>query len=135
MGMRLYYKNKKGIMFMEVKTLKFEWKELDTIFEEILNKILNKKIACSVSADEYDYWAVSFVDYRMPIEEIKKVCDFIKATQDDMEEAFPSEGEEKSRDLGMGVSEKLISQYLNTAWKKTFADDDGLYLIDCSSVV
>lgn len=119
---------------MEVKTLKFEWKELDTIFEEILNKILKKKIACSVSADEYDYWTISFVDYRMPIEEIKKVCDFIKATQDDMEEAFPSEGEEKSRDLGMGVSEKLLSQYLNTAWKKTYADDDGLYLIDCYSV-
>ena len=120
---------------MEVKTLKFEWKELDTIFEAILNKILNKKIVCSLSADQYDYWAVSFVNYRMPIDEIQKVCDYVKATQDNIEEAFPFEGEDTSRDLGMGVSEKLLSQYLNTTWKKTYADDEVLYLIECSSDV
>lgn len=135
MGMRLYYKNKKGIMFMEVKTLKFEWKELNNIFETILCKIVDKKISCTVKADDYNYWAVRFVNYGMPICEIQKLCHYVNANQDDIEDAYPIEGENESHDLGMGISEKLLSQYLNTVWKKTFADDDGLYLIDCSSNV
>lgn len=117
---------------MEVRTIKFEWEALDAIFEEIFKNILNKTIECLVDCDDYDYWGVRFVDYEMPLDEIEKVYSYASANEKERGDAFPVEDENVCRDFGVKISVKLLSKHLGYTWKKQFADEDALYLIECA---
>ena len=116
---------------MEVRTTKFEWKELDAIFEAIFKEILGKTIKCWADFDTYDYWGVRFVDYEMPLDEIETVCSYVQANEKERKDAFPMEDETITRDFGAGITSKLLSKYLGYTWKKEIADEDALYLIEC----
>ena len=116
---------------MEVRTIKLTWKELDCVFEEVLDKILGKSIKCSTDFDDYSYWAVRFVNYSMPVGEVEQVCQMINANEEERKEALPPEEESFSNDFGMSIADKLLSWHLGCAWKKIYADEDALYLIDC----
>ena len=59
---------------MEVRTIKLEWEELDSLFENIFKEVLGKTIQCHVDFDDQTYWGVRFKDYEMPVEEIESVC-------------------------------------------------------------
>ena len=119
---------------MEVKTIKLKWGELDTLFEVFFKQILGKTIKCNVDCDNYDYWGVRFVDYQMPIDEIEAVCTFVHANEKERKEALPFDDETVTRDLGMSISAKLLSMFLGYTWKKEFADEDALYLIECATL-
>lgn len=116
---------------MKVNTIKLEWKALDMIFEAIFLKVLGKTIQCTVDFDSYDYWGVKFFDYEMPIDEIEAVCSFVHANEKERKDAFPMEDESVARDLGVSIASKLLSNHLGFTWKKEFADEDALYLIEC----
>ena len=117
---------------MEVKTIKLKWDELDKLFEVFFEQILGKTIKCAVDFDNYDYWGVRFVDYQMPINEIEAVCTFVHANEKERKDAFPAEDENVSRDFGEAITSKLLSKHLGYTWKKEFADEDALYLIECT---
>lgn len=117
---------------MEVRTMKLEWDELNTLFETIFKEILGKTIECLVDCDSYDYWGVKFVDYEMPIGEIETVCSFVHANEKERKDAFPVEDESVARDFGVNIASKLLSNHLGFTWKKQFADEDALYLIECA---
>ena len=117
---------------MEVRTIKLEWNELDAIFEAIFKKILGKTIKCEADFDTYDYWGVRFVNYEMPLDEIETVCSSVQANEKERKDAFPVDSARISRDFGAVITSKLLSKYLGCAWKKDFADDDALYLIECT---
>lgn len=119
---------------MKVNTIKLEWKALDTIFEAIFLKVLGKPIQCTVDFDSYDYWGVRFVDYEMSVDEIETVCSYVHANEKERKDAFPVEGASVSRDFGAGISSKLLSNHLGYTWKKQFADEDALYLIECAGM-
>ena len=119
---------------MEVKTIKLSWEELDTIFEAILKEILGKTIKCSTNFDDYSYWAVQFENYEMPVDEIELICNSVKANLEERSEALPPDNEPFSRDFGMSISAKLLSRHLACTWKKIFADEDALYLLECSNL-
>jgi len=119
---------------MEVKTIKLTWEELDSIFEVVLKDILGKTIKCSTNFDDYSYWAVQFEDYEMPVDEIEKICNFVKANLEERREALPPDNEPCSRDFGMSISAKLLSLHLTCTWSKIFADEDALYLLECVSI-
>lgn len=121
----------KGKLIMEVRTMKLEWVELSTLFETIFKEILGKTIQCTVDFDSYDYWGVKFVDYEMPLNEIVAVCALVHANEKECKEAFPVEGASVSRDFGAGIASKLLSKHLGCTWKKQFADEEALYLIEC----
>lgn len=116
---------------MEVRTTKLEWAELDTLFEAIFKEILGKTIKCKADFDSYDYWGVRFVDYEMSVNEIETVCSCVHASEKERKDAFPVEGASVSRDFGAAITSKLLSRYLGYTWKKEFADEDALYLIEC----
>ena len=120
---------------MEVRTIKMEWDELDSLFENFFKVVLGKTIKCHVDFDDQTYWGVRFVDYAMPVAEIEEVCHAVKAIQEERKEAFPPEdGDGVSHDFGLSISEKILIYHLGCNWKKTFADEDALYLIECSDI-
>lgn len=118
---------------MEIRSIKMEWEELDSLFENFFNDVLGKTIKCHVDFDDQTYWGVRFDDYEMPMSEIEAVCFAVKANQEERVEAFPpDEGETTSRDFGLSIASKILSHKLGCTWKKIFADEDALYLLDCS---
>lgn len=120
---------------MEVRTIKMEWDELDSLFENFFKVVLGKTIKCHVDFDDQTYWGVRFKDYEMTVDEVESVCYAVKANQEERKEAFPPEdGDGVSHDFGLNISEKILSYHLGCTWKKTFADEDALYLIECSDI-
>ena len=120
---------------MDVRTIKLEWEELDSLFENFFKEVLGKTIKCHVDFDDQTYWGVRFKDYEMPVEEIEAVCYAVKANQAERKEAFPPDaGETHSRDFGLSIASKILSYRLGCTWKKIFADEDALYLIECSDI-
>ena len=119
---------------MEVRTIKLTWEELNGVFEEVLGKILGKSIKCSSDFDDYSYWGVRFMDYSMPIGEVEQVCQMVNANEEERKEALPPEEEAFSNDFGMSIADKLLSWHLGCTWKKLFADEDALYLLECEDI-
>lgn len=120
---------------MEIRSIKMEWEELDSLFEKFFKEILDKTIKCHVDFDDQTYWGVRFKDYEMPVEEIEEICYAVKANQSERKEAFPAdEGETHIRDFGLSIASKILSYHLGCTWKKIFADEDALYLIECSDI-
>ena len=120
---------------MEVRTIKMEWEELDKLFENFFKEDLSKTIKCHVDFDDQTYWGVRFKDYEMPIDEVETVCYSVKANQAERVEAFPpDEGETTSRDFGLSIATKILSFQLGCTWKKIFADEDALYLLECEDI-
>ena len=120
---------------MDVRTIKLEWEELDSLFENFFKEVLGKTIKCHVDFDDQTYWGVRFMDYEMPVEEVEAICYAVKANQAERKEAFPpDEGETHSRDFGLSIASKILSYHLSCTWKKIFADEDALYLIECSDI-
>ena len=120
---------------MEVRTIKMEWDELNLLFENFFKEVLGKTIKCDADFDDQTYWAVRFKDYEMPVSEVETVCYAVKANQEERKEAFPPEdGDGISRDFGLSICEKILSQYLGCTWKKIYAEEDALYLLECSDI-
>lgn len=120
---------------MEIRSIKMEWEELDSLFENFFKEILGKTIKCHVDFDDQTYWGVQFVDYDMPVAEIEEICHAVKANQEERKEAFPPEDEDEfSHDFGLGISAKILSHHLGCTWKKIFADEDALYLLECTDI-
>ena len=120
---------------MDVRTIKLDWEELDSLFENFFKEVLGKTIMCHVDFDDQTYWGVRFKDYEMPVEEVEAICYAVKANQAERKEAFPpDEGETHSRDFGLSIASKILSYHLGCTWKKIFADEDALYLIECSDI-
>jgi hypothetical protein len=125
----------KGSTIMEVRTIKMEWDELDSLFENFFKEVLGKTIKCHVDFDDQTYWGVRFKDYEMPVVEVETVCYAVKANQAERKEAFPpDEGETHSRDFGLSIATKILSYHLGCTWQKIFADEDALYLIECTDI-
>lgn len=119
---------------MEIKTMKLTWEELDSIFETIFENILCKSVKCKADFDDHSYWGVRFMDYQMPIVEVEQICQLVKANDDERKEAFPPDNEAYSNDFGMSIADKLLSWHLGCTWKKLFADEDALYLLECADI-
>ena len=120
---------------MEIRSIKMEWEELDSLFENFFKDLLGKTIKCHVDFDDQTYWGVRFVDYEMPVAEIEEICHAVKANQEERKEAFPPEdGDAFSHDFGLSISAKILSHHLGCTWQKIFADEDALYLLECNDI-
>lgn len=120
---------------MEVRTIKMDWDEMDALFENFFKEVLGKTIKCHVDFDDYSYWGVRFEGYEMPVSEVEAVCYAVKANQEERTEAFPpDDGDTTSRDFGLSIAAKILSYRLGCTWKKIFADEDALYLLECTNI-
>ena len=54
----------------EISARKITWSEVGSTIKGELKKLLGKDIECLAQKADYDYWAIRFSDYEMPIEEL-----------------------------------------------------------------
>ena len=120
---------------MDVRTIKMVWEELDTLFESFFSEVLGKTVKCHADFADQTYWGVRFVGYEMPVAEIEEICHAVKANHEERKGAFPHEdGDDVSHDFGLSISAKILSHHLGCTWKKIFADEDALYLLECEDI-
>lgn len=117
----------------KLETWELPWALVGDIVSAQLGNILGKEIKCKASLDDWDYWAVKFQKYRMPIDEIELVCRYVSATAQERKDAFPLDGETTVGSLGNDITTKLLSLGLGATWEKSFSDKQVLYLIGCEA--
>ena len=71
----------------------------------------------------------------MPVDNVETVCYAFKANQEERKEALqPEDGDSVRHDFGLNISEKILSHHLGSTWIKIYADEDALYLSECSDI-
>ncbi len=107
------------------------WEAVSRFISNELFRILGKEIKCKAKMDDYDYWAVNFLRYKMPIDEIEKICCHLDANDVERSDAFPTEKEDHVKSFGVAIANKLLSSAIRCFWRNMLATKDKLYLIDC----
>ena len=112
-------------------TWELPWVLVGDIVGAQLSNILGTDIKCKANLDDWDYWSVRFIDYRMPVQDIKIVCNSVHATKKEKKDAYPMEGEKDVGSLGNDIVVKLLSNGMGASWEFSYAKENALYLIGC----
>ena len=116
--------------FSEKHALKLSWDEVCRIVSDEIEEIIGIRVSCKASVVEMDFWALEFNDCRISLPNLCQLLQAAQAAPEDWEEALTVERETSSvRDIGMLLTQKLISRHLNLAWEHALAIDDSLWLI------
>ena len=115
----------------EITTIQLSWDEVEEKAESLFVKILGKKITCNTTHDVYDFWGIGFFNYRMNIEEIEKICNYVNANEYERGEAFPMSPDTHVRSFGGEIANKILAASMDMSFQKVLAIEDGLFLIGC----
>lgn len=116
----------------ELVTIELTWEQVAEKMEDILGRILGVNLECSTTQDDTDFWGVKLGGYRMSLEEVGKVCDYVCADESERKDAYPSdEAESTVGDFGVEIANKLLALSLGIHFKKYLVEDKCLLLIDC----
>ncbi len=115
----------------QVVTYEPSWTTVSRFISDELFGIFGKEIECKAKMDAWDYWAVQFSEYQMPLSEVKEICDRLDIDEEDRKDTFPTEGEQFVKGLGLSIVDKLLSLRLKKKWTEMMATEDKLFLINC----
>jgi len=116
--------------FSEKHALKLSWDEVCRIVSDEIEEIIGIRVSCKASVVEMDFWAMEFNDCRISLPNLCQLLQAAQAAPEDWEEALTVERETSSvRDIGMLLTQKLISRHLKLTWEHALAIDDNLWLI------
>lgn len=116
----------------ELITIELTWEQVEEKMSEILRRILDIGFECTTSQDDTDFWGVKLGGYRMSIDEVDTVCNFVNATPAERKDAYPSDESEKTvGDLGVDIANKLLGISLGISFNRFLVQDECLLLIDC----
>ena len=118
----------------ELVAIQLSWKEVAEKIEDMLEKLLGKKISCFASRDDYDFWGIRFYDYKMYAEEIEKICNCVNANQSEREEAFPVLSGTSVRSFGGDMANKMLAVSIGISCQRILATEDALFLIGAEKV-
>ena len=66
-------------MIEPVKAIRITWDSLSRIMSEEISKILGREIHCKASMNDVEYWAIVIQDERIPLSELFKILETVKA--------------------------------------------------------
>ena len=116
--------------FSEKHALKLSWDEVCRIVSDEIEKIIGIRVSCKASVLEMDFWALEFNDCRISLPNLCQLLQAAQAGPEDWEDALMVErGTSSVRDIGMFLTQKLISRHLKLAWEHALAIGDSLWLI------
>lgn len=125
------------ISLCEKRAVKLTWDDVCQIVSENLKAILGIETDCKATYVENEYWDVSFVSYRLPLQKLCQLLHEVRAAPSDWEDALPDEAMPTVPCLGMALSEKLLTRHLQITWEHSLIVADGLWLVgakDCQSL-
>ena len=113
----------------EKHALKLSWDEVCRIVSDEIEKILGVHVPCRASVLEMELWALEFNDCRISLPKLCQLLQAAQAAPEDWEEALLDERETPVTDIGMFLTQKLLSRHLNLAWEHALAIGNDLWLI------
>ena len=116
----------------EISARKISWSEVETAIKSELKKLLGKDIECVAKKETYDYWAIRFTCYEMPITEVELLLDILKADEEMRDEAIPlpEDNETAVKSMGMLMSRALLCRAMQCTCTTELPDSDVLWLLD-----
>lgn len=120
----------------EISARKITWLEVETAIKSELKTLLGKTIECKAQKETYDYWAIRFIGYEMPITELKLLLDILKADDEMRDESIPlpEDNETVVKSIGMLMSRALLERAMQCAWVIELPDTDVLWLLDVNNI-
>ena len=115
----------------EKKTIVLNWLEVSRIMRESLYSILGKYLKCCATSDDECFWAVRFINYRMPLEELYRLLDAVNADEEMCMESVPLSSEKVTsvQSFGKDLADELLRRYLDCSWEHQICDEQSLWLI------
>lgn len=118
----------------EISARKIGWTEVEAAINSELKNLLGKDIECKAGQDDFDYWAVRFVDYEMPISEMELLLNILEADEEMRDESIPlpEDKENVVRSIGMQMSRALLRKAMQCRWTLELPEAKNLWLVDIS---
>lgn len=114
----------------EKQSYALSWRVVNDFISEEVTSIVGHPIRCEAWPDEVDYWAVTLVDYRMPMSELMQLFEEVQADKETMREGIPNDSN-TVKELGMLLASRLLQRRLGYQWERVIADDEGLWIVGC----
>lgn len=116
----------------EISARKIGWTEVGAAINSELKNLLGKDIECKAGQDDFDYWAVRFVDYEMPISEMELLLNILEADEEMRDESIPlpEDKENVVRSIGMQMSRALLARYMKCGWTQELINDKSISLLE-----
>ena len=108
--------------------IELSWSKVCGIVSEEIKAILGIHVRCKAIVSDNSHWCVRFIDYRLPLPMLRQLLQTARATPKEWEDAMPDESVIDS-ELGMELSERLISRHLKVAWEHRLITEDRLLLV------
>lgn len=118
-----------GMEIVEKRTIKLTWDNVCQIVSEEIKTILGIETDCKATYVENEYWDVSFLSYRLPLQKLCQLLYEVQASSDDWEDTLSGAAIPTVPCLGMALSEKLLARHLNINWEHSFILADSLWLV------
>lgn len=118
----------------EVRARKIGWLEVGSAIKSELKVLLGKDIDCIACQEDYDYWAVRFVGYRMPIAEVEQLLEILDAGKEMRDESIPLPEDKQTTvgSIGMHMSRTLLRKAMQCDWKLELPEAKAMWLLDIS---
>lgn len=103
-------------MIEPVKAIRITWDSLSRIMSEEISKMLGREIRCRASMNDVEYWAIVIQDERIPLSELFKILETVKANEAERQDSLPESAltEFSVRDIGMKAANLILSSPLIT---------------------
>ena len=118
---------------MVVRSGVLSWYDVGEAIRIYLHKLLGREILCEACPSEIDYWGVIFCETRISIDELEILFRSVSADEETREDTSYCDNDLQSYgSIGCLLSDLLLQQALSMSWKKTFAMDGNLIMVDCN---
>ena len=118
-------------MIEPVKAIRISWDSLSRIVSEEISKILGREICCKASMNDVEYWAIVIQDERIPLSELFKILETVKANEAERQDSLPESAmtQFSVRDIGMEAANLILAGRLGYRWKAQYMDDYGMWIL------
>lgn len=118
-------------MIEPVKAIKLSWAQVSDCISEEVSKILGRKVVCDSRWNDYCYWGTIIAGKRIPIEELYKILDTVRANDAQRADSMPESVEltHTVREIGMDAAELLLERHFGYQWETTHIEEDYLWLL------
>lgn len=113
----------------ERRAIELRWNKVCNIVSAEIEDILGIKVRCEAILSDDSHWCIQFIGYRLPQPMLRQLLQAAQATQEEWEDAMSDDEGVIDSELGMGLSEKLISRHLKLAWEHRLITEDSLLLV------
>ncbi len=109
----------------------FTWEEIAEMCSAEISSILGRRIKFIANFDDECYWALKIIGDRIPIRDMHKVLDVLKATERQREDSLPEVDQRHlgSNEIGLEGGMLLLQSHLGYKWETEHITEEGLWLL------